>query len=299
MVTIYLNRQIDDPVRRTSIYNGDFYLYTGIQEAVALRDHARSMIAQAFAGIDPQRAQYLLEVPEFVKRVGPLKSRFTNDARTKELVRDFLIALGCDPITTFFDLPRLRAVASNNYLTAGVSYAYKAHRDTWYAHPPMLVNYWVPIYTVVGDNVMSMWPGYFHRPVANDSANWDYERWVAEARFRAEDQVGEEKRAHPLPQEKIDQTSEIRIAGNGGDVMMFSTCHLHATAPKQSGVTRFSYDLRTIDINDFRAGRGPHNIDGAATGSTIGDFLRVADFAPLGSAESSRNPESILSELSI
>jgi hypothetical protein len=161
MVTIYLNRQIDDPVRRTSIYNGDFYLYTGIQEAVALRDHARSMIAQAFAGIDPQRAQYILEVPEFVKRVGPLKSRFTNDARTKELVRDFLIALGCDPITTFFDLPRLRAVPSNNYLTAGVSYAYKAHRDTWYAHPPMLVNYWVPIYTVVGDNVMSMWPGYF------------------------------------------------------------------------------------------------------------------------------------------
>jgi len=63
--------------------------------------------------------------------------------------------------------------------------------------------------------------------------------------------------------------------------MLFSTCQLHATAPNVSGVTRFSYDLRTLDINDFREGRGPVNPDGHATGTTAGDFLRVSDLAPL------------------
>ncbi|MEO8693982.1 MAG: hypothetical protein ABI658_10730, partial [Acidimicrobiales bacterium] len=58
-------------------------------------------------------------------------------------------------------------------------------------------------------------------------------------------------------------------------------CHLHSTAPNVSGVTRFSYDLRTLDIDDLVAGRGPRNPDGEATGTTVGDFLRVSDLAPL------------------
>ena len=73
----------------------------------------------------------------------------------------------------------------------------------------------------------------------------------------------------------------MRIAGNAGDIMLFSTCHLHSTAPNVSGVTRFSYDLRTLDINDLIEGRGPRNPDGQATGTTVGDFLRVADLAPI------------------
>ena len=46
-------------------------------------------------------------------------------------------------------------------------------------------------------------------------------------------------------------------------------------------MTRFSYDLRTIDMSDYQEGRGPTNLDTAATGSTLGDFLRVADLEPL------------------
>ena len=62
--------------------------------------------------------------------------------------------MGADPEDTYFDLPRLRVIPSEEYLTTGVSYNYKAHRDPWYSHPTTLVNYWTPIFDVVGENVM-------------------------------------------------------------------------------------------------------------------------------------------------
>jgi hypothetical protein len=239
------------------------------------------MVDEAFAGLDPERAQFELDVESFIKRVGPLKSAFTNGSKTKELCQQFIAELGCDLDRTYFDLPRLRAVPSDNFLTSGVSYAYKAHRDTWYSHPSQLVNFWIPVFPVTGQNTMSMFVGYFDKPVDNASEVFDYDDWVANSRFAAAKQVKAEERPHPVPRQPIDTHSEIRIAGGMGDAMMFSTCHLHATAPNNSGVTRFSTDLRTVNLDDLLSGAGPANIDSRATGTTLGDFLRASDLAPL------------------
>lgn len=272
---------MEEALRRQSVYEGDFHLFTQLPESLALVAYAQELIAEAFGDIDPERAQFSMEREEFVRRVAPLKSKFTNSQKTKELCRHLVLAMGDDPEETYFDLPRLRAIPSDNYLTTGVSYAYKAHRDTWYAHPRQLINYWVPVFDVTGQNVMSMYVGYFKRPVANESAGWDYDDWVKNARFQAEQNIGAENRNHPIPTEPIDGASEIRIAGRAGDIMMFSTCHLHASAPNTSGVTRFSFDLRTLNIRDLVTEKGPANIDGFATGSTLGDFLKISDLSPL------------------
>jgi len=277
--TIYVNRNISEGELRESIYAGNFHLFTGRKESLEIVHWVRTLLAEAFDNLDPQLAQYSLPVPEFVRRVGPLKSRFTNDPRTRDLCRELLIALGCDPAQTYFDLPRLRVAPASGYLTSGVSYAYKAHRDTWYSHPPTLVNFWTPVFDATGREVMSFWPGYFGQPVRN--TGFDYEDWVKHYRNAAINQIGEENRPHPLPTEAIDERREIRIALNAGDMTLFSTCHLHATADNTSGRTRFSYDLRMVNIADLRAGRGPADVDGTARGSTLPDFIRVSDFEPL------------------
>jgi hypothetical protein len=285
MITLYLNRKVDDDTRRARLFAGDFFLYTGQPGAQALVEHAKSLIGQAFEGLDPERAQYEMDVDEFVRRVGPLKAEFTNGQRTKELCQQFALDFGVDPERTYFDIPRLRVIPADDFLTAGVSYNYKAHRDMWYGHPQQLVNYWTPIFPVVGDNVMSMFTDYFDKPVKNGSNAYDYEEWVAKHRFTASEKTTKVDRPHPLPLEEIDSRGEIRIAGGAGDVMMFSSNHLHASAPNLSRVTRFSYDLRTINVDDVRAGRGPRNVDSGATGTTLGDFLRVSDLAPLAAEE--------------
>jgi hypothetical protein len=281
VITLYLNRQIDDDERRASLFSGDFHLYTGSSGSWALVAHARDLIGSAFGDLDPERAQFAMDVDEFVSRVAPLKAEFTNGQRTKELCQQFATELGVDPERTYFDIPRLRVIPAENYLTAGVSYNYKAHRDMWYGHPQQLVNYWVPVFPVIGENVMSMFTDYFDKPVKNGSNAYDYDEWVANHRHAAAQKTATDDRPHPLPLEEIDSRGEIRIAGSAGDVMMFSSNHLHASAPNVSGVTRFSYDLRTINIDDVRNGRGPRNVDSGATGTTLGDFLRVSDLEPL------------------
>ncbi len=285
MITLYLNRQIHDDSRRESLFAGNFFLYTGRPGAAALAQHAKDLIAETFGDTDPERAQFGLSVEEFIAKVGPLKSEFTNGQRTKELCQAFAADLDVDPEKTYFDIPRLRVIPAENFLTAGVSYNYKAHRDMWYGHPQQLVNYWVPVFPVVGDNVMSMFTDYFDKPVKNGSNQYDYDEWVAKHRHSAAEHTTSDVRPHPLPLEEVDARGEIRIAGGSGDIMMFSSNHLHASAPNLSGVTRFSYDLRTINIDDVRGGRGPRNVDSGATGTTLGDFLRVSDLRPLDVSE--------------
>jgi hypothetical protein len=51
--------------------------------------------------------------------------------------------------------------------------------------------------------------------------------------------------------------------------------------PNQSGVTRFSVDFRTVHVGDIAAGRAAANVDSACTGSSIRDFVRASDLAPM------------------
>ncbi len=280
-IPLYVNRRVDDEQRRAAAYEGALYLFSSPPTSLAIVERVRDLAVEAFDLADPTRAHEVYSVEEFVRRAGPLKSRFTNDDRTKELCRDLITAMGCDPERTFFDLPRLRVVPPTAYLSSGVSYNYRAHRDTWYAHPRQLINYWVPVFDSEEDTVMSMYIDYFRTPVLNRSNEWDYDEWVKNSRFAAASNVGAETRPHPVPLEDVSASTDLRIIQNAGDIMMFSTCQLHASAPNTSDTTRFSYDLPTLNIDDLAAGRGPENIDGKSGGTTLRDFLRVSDFSTL------------------
>ena len=278
---IYVNRRIKDDDRRFRIFEGALFLYPAPPESLRIVEWIRTLAAESFKGVrDLRRAHEELTVTDFVKRVSDLKSRFTNHSTTKRLCQDLIKGVGSDPATTYFDLPRLRVAPPGDYLTTGVSYAYKPHRDTWYAHPRQLINYWVPVYDSEPTTVMSMYVDFFNRPIQNASVGWNYDDWVKNSRFAAASNIGVETRPHPVPLEDLHDAGELRIVQNAGDLMLFSTCQLHATAPNGSGLIRLSYDLRTLNIEDVRCERGPKNIDAGATGSTLRDFLRVSDLAP-------------------
>jgi hypothetical protein len=280
MMGIVLNPSYGDELRRERVFKGDILIYNALPGLLALVEHAKGMIDEAFVPRDPEKAQYAMPVEEFIHRTAPLKSGFTNGQVTKALLQRFLVEFGCDPERTYYDLPRLRVVPSDDFLTSGVSYAYKAHRDTWYAHPISLVNFWLPVFDIPPECAMSMFPRYFNEAVQNASSIFDYDDWVANARTQAVQHVKQDTRPHPLPKQPIDTGGEFRIAGRSGDVMVFSGCHLHATAPNRAGKTRFSIDFRTVHLDDVIAGRGGPNPDSEARGTTLGDFLRVRDLQP-------------------
>jgi hypothetical protein len=281
MVGIYLNHPFSDDERRDHLFAGDIMLYSRGPATAALGDHGVAMIREAFHPYAPEKAQYELEVEEFVRRAGPLKTRFTNDLRTKELIRDVLCEYGCDPNDTYFDVPRLRVVPADGYLSSGVSYAYKAHRDIWYASPTAQVNWWMPVFAVAAERAMSFFGDYWDKELPNSSADFDYGEWCSVGRKMASSQIKQDTRKHPLPLRDPETASEFRLCGTKGDMIMFSASHLHATAPNESPVTRFSIDFRTVSLSDLANGRGAPNPDSRATGSTLGDFLHATDFAPI------------------
>jgi hypothetical protein len=54
---------------------------------------------------------------------------------------------------------------------------------------------------------------------------------------------------------------------------------MHSSVPNTSGKTRFSIDFRVVHIDDVKVKRGAPHSDEACSGTTMRDYLRVADSA--------------------
>jgi hypothetical protein len=286
---VYLNQKLNDAERRRRIFDGAIFILSGLKTCAAICDHAMGALRDGFGTIAPDTAFLSLPVEEFVRIAASVKGCFTNGTRSKELLRDFANEMGMDPDEYYFDVPRLRIVPNYEYLHAGVSYAYAAHRDTWYGGPRYQINHWMPIMPITPDQTMSLYPAYFDRPIKNSSRHFDLTRWVTFERPRAIENIKKEQRVHPLPEEEPDNGTEIRFGFNAGDIMIFSGTHLHATVPNRSSVTRFSVDFRFFHIDDIRSNgegriRAPRNVDSEATSDSYGldSLFHLGNFSEFG-----------------
>jgi ectoine hydroxylase-related dioxygenase (phytanoyl-CoA dioxygenase family) len=111
--------------------------------------------------------------------------------------------------------------------------------------------------------------------------DWSLSDWINVQRPLAKENVTEEVRVHPVPLEDISTSSEIRIAGNTGEILIFSGSHLHGTVANYTEQTRFSIDFRLVHIVDLLHGRGAVNVDSAVQDAEAGykDFFHVSDFS--------------------
>lgn len=262
------------------LFAGNIFVFSQTPGTRALIDFAREMAEEAFAPHFPPDAQHVLSAQEYVDVLAKLKPVFINHPRCKELLRDIFVDLGIELEQTHFDVPRLRTMTSD-YLNAGLTYQFHAHRDTWFSAPFCQLNWWLPVYEVAESNVMAFHPAYFGSPVRNSSAGYDYAEWVATGRTMAAAQVDVETRDQPKALEEINPEPEIRVVMPPGGLMIFSGAQLHSTVPNHSGKTRFSIDFRTVHRSDVFAHGGAVNVDSACTGTNLGDFLRVTDLEQL------------------
>jgi hypothetical protein len=256
-------------------------LHTKLQSNAEFCAYAQQCVRQVFGDqVDPRLVHTALRVEEFVEKVSVLKAEFTNSNASKQHIRNFLDEVGQDPEEYFFDVPRIRVVPDYDYLHAGVSYAYLPHRDTWYGAPECEINTWMPVFPIDTDQTMMINPYYFDRPVENDSGEWDMKHWVMNERPAATRNILNEERRHPVPLEEVRTDTEFRVAGGGGDMIVFSGSHLHGTVPNHSGRVRYSIDFRVYYCDDLQRRIGAKNQDGAAKNLEFGfrDLLRASDF---------------------
>jgi len=282
MKNIHVDSKLGDSERLERLYNGELFVFSPRPSMLKLINHAREMIEKAFAPIDPQKAQYSMAVEKYVEICTPLKPGFIHHPETKKIIQGILQEFGCDMQKTYLDVPRLRMVTSDGYLTSGVGYAHHPHRDTWYSAPMSQINWWVPIYDIESTQTMAFHPHYWDHPVKNGSASFNYYEWNATSRKDAAKHIKTDTRKQPKPEEELQHLQpEVRMVLPAGGVVLFSGAHLHSTVPNTSGMARYSIDFRTVHLDAVKAKGGAKNIDSYCTGTSLRDYMRGSDLVRL------------------
>jgi hypothetical protein len=281
MTTVYIDATLDEEARRRRLFEGDLFAFSRGESSEALCRVARVLSEEAFAPHDPQLAQQSMDAEAYVQILADLKPRFIHDPRCKESIGSLLAELGCDIEETYFDVPRLRTMAHGEYLNAGLAYQFHPHRDTWFSAPFAQLNWWLPVYAIESENSMAFHQRYFDEPIKNGSRDYDYEEWNRTGRQQAAKQVKSETRKQPSPEEPIELDPQIRVVTPADGVLVFSAAHLHSTVPNTTSRTRFSIDFRTVNLSDLVGQQGAPNVDSECTGTTLRDFVRASDLAPL------------------
>jgi Phytanoyl-CoA dioxygenase (PhyH) len=284
--TVYVDSPVSDDIRRQRLYEGQIFVFTPRPSTIALCEFAREMIEEAFGNLDPRIAQYHMSVEEYVAIVTPLKPQFIHHPKTKGLIRDILTEFSCDLEKTYLDVPRLRMVTSDGYLTSGVGYAHHPHRDTWYSAPMTQFNWWLPIYEIESECSMAFHPRYWSQAVKNESDQFNYYEWNKNGRKNASQHIKSDTRKQPHSLEELEMEPQIRVVCPPGGVVLFSGAQMHSTVPNTSGFTRYSIDFRSVHLDEVKIQGGAPNIDSYPTGTSLRDFMRCTDLE--------RIPEDIL-----
>jgi hypothetical protein len=281
MDTVFFDCRVDEETRRQRLYRGELFVFSPRPSSLALIEFARNMICEAFGSKDPLVAQYEMPVEEYVAVVAPLKPAFIHHPETMKLLRSVVEEFSCDLNDTYVDVPRLRMVTSDAYLTAGVGYAHHLHRDTWYSAPMAQLNWWLPIFDFESESSMAFHPRYWSGPVENGSSEFNYYEWNAQGRKQAAQHIKTDTRKQPKAKQELALDPQVRIVCPPGGIILFSAAQMHSTVPNSSGKTRYSIDFRTVNARDLAANQGAPNIDSFPTGTSLRDFVRGKDFTAM------------------
>jgi hypothetical protein len=280
MTTVFFEPSFSDEVRRSRLYEGDLIVLSPRPVTLEYCAFARDLIKQAFAPLDPETAQHEMPVEQFAAVLQKLKPAFIHHPESKRYIRGILEACGCDTEKTYYEVPKLRSSTSHGYLTTGIAYAWHPHRDTWTAALPCQINWWVPIYDLQPNNAMSFFPKYWSESIKNSSRGYNYYKWNKEHRGSHVSQyLKHDPRPLPRPTEPLDLTTDVRLIPPSGGIILFSGSHLHASVENTSGVTRFSFDFRTVHLDDIANRRGAPQIDTDCEGHMLRDYIRPTDLA--------------------
>ena len=113
MAIIHYGTSMGDGERRARLYAGELFLLPPTAEGVALCEHARCMVEEAFQPLDARTAQHEMPVERYAALLSELKPAFIHHPESKRLIQELLHAVGCELEDTYFDVPRLRTSTSD------------------------------------------------------------------------------------------------------------------------------------------------------------------------------------------
>jgi hypothetical protein len=268
---------LDNTEFRKALYHGGIFLLPPTPASRRLAASVRELVeGELSAGGDLRTCHERHSDEEFFHGVGRLRKVLYEEAAFLEGMRQAAGEWGFSAEENAFDPLRLRVSKHNGHRIAAAAPIYYPHRDTWYAHPQSLVSWWIALHDTTPEETFHFYPGYFDRPAANDSGDFDYDRWSRDRRSLRvgwQDAEASRRALYPTCTADLSDARALSFACRTGEILVFAGAQLHQTRRNETGRTRFSVDFRTVHLADHAAGLGAPNADNRSTGSALPDYF--------------------------
>ncbi len=256
-----------DSVDVSAVYHGSLLFLPQSNLSRDLCDFATKVVEEVFGlRIGEIGTDESTDVHTFIAKAKKCKNTFTSGKQTKKL----LAALISERYNLYknenllFDVPRLRIVPKSSFLSSGISYNYKPHRDTWYGGGEDQINHWMSLANVTENSTFYIAPSFFSRKIDNNSETFDLDEWYSKYSLNAEFSVEREERPHPVPLVDVSMDDVNKIVIPPGSEIVFSGHHLHGSSQSTNSLVRFSIDYRVYFEKSMH--QVPKNIDSRASG---------------------------------
>jgi hypothetical protein len=262
------------------LYAGQILRFIDLPSMAALVESTRGLLEDALHPWLPQEIHRHLSHSEQTVRFSQCQHAFAQSAEVRQrwqaVVESFGIAadtLACDRLHLRFQPHREpEQPASRARTTATIAF----HRDTWGSNLYAQTNWWAPIYPITAGRTFALYPDLWQRALLNSSADFDM-RAILQRSHRDGRNAVDADEAIPHLMEAIDPAQGMAVDIAPGSLMAFSGAHAHAGVGNSTGLTRISFETRSILIADLLAGLGAPNVDGHAPWMTTGLFRRMSD----------------------
>ena len=276
MKIIQIDKPISDKERANVLFSGDLLIQKNITAMNSLIKWTSSLVSDALSPLEATTAQAQLSPEAFIKLTTNAQATFRYSEHAKALFFKALAECGVNLNNTYYDHFPLRIVPYGTTHGGARNSFISPHRDTWGSNIHSQINWWAPIYRLEESRTIAIYPSYWTNAIANDTKDWRFATHI-ESRRNTPAGLKAPYPSAPSILETIDESEVIKVMLEPGDVLSFSSAHLHGSVPNTSNQTRYSVEMRTINDEDLQAGREAPNVDNEATELMYNWFKRITN----------------------
>jgi len=271
------SHHLSERQRSEMLFSGEVLLFRNVPAMYELINYTDGLLKKHLGGLDPTSIQGRLNEADYLELMGRAQHEFRTSQEPKSLFFKALAQVGVDHGTTYWDHFPLRAVPHGGTHKGGRCGWVDVHRDSWGASIDAQLNWWAPIYLLTPERSMAFYPDYWQRPLANDTATWSIDEYIRERNLLPNKERKVPYSSVPLPTEQVDVSHVCPVMLEPGDLLCFASAHLHASVQNTTDRTRFSVEMRTVNINEMLAGYGAPNVDNDGPCPMYNWFRRISD----------------------
>ena len=238
---------------KEEIYSGRIFSFKKNSISLNLVAEIKNLISTSYEGHLDNFHHFEKHEDLSVKLINELKNQKT----LKDLFKSFLTDIGFNQGKTYWDKFVVRIAPASDKFKPRENSRIGIHRDTWGTNIHQQINWWAPINDLDVKNTLIFYPGYFSKKVRNSTASWDLNVYLEKRK--------QNDFSYPSAPELLESLATdiktLPITIEPGEILCFSGSHLHSSTKEKSLKTRFSYEIRTVCMDDIESNMQAPNID--------------------------------------